>query len=78
MAVDVAIPASAQGHLRRLEMRRDLEKVADLVELCFYDTLDPEGKQYLKEMRKAAHNATLLGWASTMIDEAPMPPSGFV
>jgi len=45
MVVDIAIPASAEGHLRRLDMRRDLEKVADLVELCFYDTLDPEGKQ---------------------------------
>lgn len=78
MVADIAIPATAQGHLRRLDMRRDLEKVADLVELCFFDTLDPEGKQYLKEMRRAAHNATLLGWASSMIDEAPMPPSGFV
>jgi GNAT superfamily N-acetyltransferase len=78
MVVDIAIPASTQGHLRRLDMRRDLDKVANLVEVCFYDTLDPEGKQYLKEMRRAAHNATLLGWASSMIDEAPMPPSGFV
>jgi ribosomal protein S18 acetylase RimI-like enzyme len=78
MVVDIAIPASAEGHLRRLDMRRDLEKVADLVELCFYDTLDPEGKQYLKEMRRAAQNTNLLGWASSMIDEAPMPPSGFV
>lgn len=59
-------------------MRRDLAKVADLVELCFSDTLDPEGRQYLKEMRRAAQNASWLGWASQMIDEAPMPPSGYV
>ncbi|OGO65443.1 MAG: hypothetical protein A2030_09655 [Chloroflexi bacterium RBG_19FT_COMBO_50_10] len=78
MVVDVAIPVTAQGHLRRLDMRRDLAKVADLVELCFYDTLDPEGKQYLKEMRRAAQNASFLGWASSMIDEAAMPPSGYV
>ena len=78
MVMEIAIPASAQGHLRRLDMRRDLEKIADLVEICFYDTLDPEGKQYLKEMRRAAHNVTLLGWASSMIDQAPMPPSGYV
>jgi ribosomal protein S18 acetylase RimI-like enzyme len=78
MVVDIVLPANAEGHLRRLDMRRDLEKVADLVELCFYDTLDPEGKQYLKEMRRAAQNANILGWASSMIDEAPMPPSGFV
>ncbi len=78
MVMEIAIPACAQGHLRKLDMRRDLHKVADLVELCFYDTLDPEGKQYLKEMRKAAQNASMLGWASSMIDQAPMPPSGYV
>ena len=78
MTAEVVIPVPAQGYLRRLDMRHDLAKVADLVELCFYDTLDPEGKQYLKDMRRAAHNATLLGWASSMIDDASMPPSGYV
>jgi ribosomal protein S18 acetylase RimI-like enzyme len=78
MILDTTIASSTQGHLRRLDMRRDLARVADLVELCFYDTLDPEGKQYLKEMRRAAQNATLMGWASNLIDEAPMPPSGYI
>ncbi len=78
MVVDIAVPTSARGHLRRLDMRRDLGKVADLVELCFYNTLDPEGKQYLKEMRRAAQNASWLAWMSGMIEEAPMPPSGYV
>ena len=78
MVAEIAIPTFAQGHLRRIDMRRDLTKVADLVELCFATTLDPEGKQYLKEMRKAAQNASWLMWASSMIDEAPMPPSGYV
>lgn len=78
MVAEIALHASPQGHLRRLDMRRDLAKVADLVELCFYDTLDPEGKQYLKEMRRAAQNPSLLGWASSMIEEASMPPSGYV
>jgi ribosomal protein S18 acetylase RimI-like enzyme len=78
MIAEAVIPTSEQGHLRRLDMRGDLAKVADLVELCFYDTLDPEGKQYLKEMRRAAQNASVLGWASSLIEEAPMPPSGYV
>jgi ribosomal protein S18 acetylase RimI-like enzyme len=78
MVAEIAIHASTQGHLRKIDMRRDLVKVADLVELCFSNTLDPEGKQYLREMRRAAQNASWLGWASHMIDEAPMPPSGYV
>jgi ribosomal protein S18 acetylase RimI-like enzyme len=78
MVAEIALPIGAQGHLRRLDMRRDLAKVADLVELCFYDTLDPEGRQYLSDMRRAAQNTSLLGWASNLIDESPMPPSGYV
>jgi len=78
MVTDIMLSSLADRHLRRLDMRRDLAKVADLVEVCFYDTLDPEGKQYLNEMRRAAQNASLMGWASNLIDEAPMPPSGYV
>lgn len=78
MMTEIALPSSTRGHLRRLDMRRDLANVADLVEICFYDTLDPEGRQYLSEMRRAAQSASLLGWASNLIDESPMPPSGFV
>lgn len=78
MVAEIAVHTTTQGHLRRLDMRRDLVKVADLVELCFSSTLDPEGKQYLKEMRRAAQNASWLSWASYMIDESPMPPSGYV
>lgn len=78
MVAEIALPASAHEHLRRLDMRRDLAKVADLVELCFADTLDPEGKRYLDEMRKAAQSASLMGWASSLIEEAQMPPSGYV
>ena len=78
MVAEIALPTSTQGHLRRLDMRRDLAKVADLVELCFANTLDPEGKRYLEEMRKAAQSASLMGWASNLIEEAQMPPSGYV
>lgn len=78
MVTDIVLPTLVNRHLRRLDMRRDLAKVADLVELCFYDTLDPEGKQYLNEMRRAAQNPSLMGWASNLIDEASMPPSGYV
>jgi ribosomal protein S18 acetylase RimI-like enzyme len=78
MMAEIVLPLSTSGHIRRLDMRRDLAKVADLVEVCFFDTLDPDGRQYLAEMRRAAHNPSLMGWASNLIDESPMPPSGYV
>jgi ribosomal protein S18 acetylase RimI-like enzyme len=78
MVAEFAISPSTRGHLRRLDMRRDLAKVADLVELCFSDTLDPEGRQYLNEMRRAAQAATFIGLASNLISDTTMPPSGYV
>jgi ribosomal protein S18 acetylase RimI-like enzyme len=78
MMAEIVIPSIAGEHLRRLDMRRDLVKVADLVELCFYDTLDPEGRQYLNEMRKAAQSASMMRFASSLIDESPILPSGYV
>lgn len=43
--------------LRRLNPRRDLSNVADLIELCFSDTLDVDGKRYLQRMRQMARNS---------------------
>lgn len=78
MMAEIAISSSTGEHLRRLDMRRDLAKVADLVELCFFDTLDPDGRQYLNEMRRAAQNASMMRFASSLIDKSPMLPSGYV
>jgi GNAT superfamily N-acetyltransferase len=41
------------SQIRPLNPRRDLNRVADLIELCFKDTLDPDGRNYLKRMRMA-------------------------
>lgn len=76
--VEIAISPASGGHLRRLDMRRDLAKVADLVEVCFYDSLDPEGRQYLNDMRKAAQATSIMGIASNLLEESSMPPSGYV
>ncbi len=78
MMVEITVPTSVEGHLRRLDVRRDLARVADLVELCFYDTLDPEGKQYLNDMRKAAQSPSMMKLAGSLIEETALLPSGYV
>ncbi len=70
--------SAAQGHLRPLDVRRDLGAVADLVELCFADTLDPEGRKYLREMRATARNKHLLRWFGSLGERGPTPVSGYV
>jgi GNAT superfamily N-acetyltransferase len=59
-------------------MRRDLEAVADLVELCFSDTLDLEGRNFLRGMRETARNASLMGWTDSLIDHSPTPQTGLI
>jgi GNAT superfamily N-acetyltransferase len=78
MSLNLPLPAAAQNHLRRLNTQRDLLAIADLVELCFYDTLDPEGRSYLRNMRESARSAQWMGWADSLADQAPIPPAGLV
>lgn len=65
-------------YIRVFDARRDLNQVADLIELCFNDTLDVEGKDYIKQMRKAAENPIFINWASAIGYRVSMPLSGFI
>lgn len=50
------LKSECAGHLRPLNMQRDLMVVADLVELCFADTLDSDGRRYVRQMRDQARS----------------------
>ena len=65
------------SNLRAFDMRRDLLAVADLVELCFKDSLDADGRLYIRQMRRTAESHRLLNIA-TAAAGTEMPPGGFV
>jgi ribosomal protein S18 acetylase RimI-like enzyme len=75
---NVFITPPYPGHLRPFDVSRDLRAVADLVEQCFRDTIDPDGERYLRQMRSAANNPGFVRWATSVVDQAAMPLSGFV
>lgn len=75
---NLVLPTSSSDHLRPFDVRRDLRPTADLVELCFADTLDPDGERYLRQMRSAANSASLLRWAAATADWASVPLTGYV
>ncbi len=75
---NLLMPVSNSDHLRPFDIRRDLRPIADLVELCFADTLDPDGERYLRQMRSAANNASLLRLASATAEWASVPMVGYV
>jgi ribosomal protein S18 acetylase RimI-like enzyme len=73
-----AISSIAPNHLRPLDLQRDLLAVADLIELCFASTMDPDGEQYLIQMRRAARDASFLRWAPAAADRVSMPLAGYI
>ncbi len=64
--------------MRPLNVLHDLPAVADLIEICFSETMDPEGRSYLEQMRRSGHDSTFLRWAPKVIDTVSLPLSGFV
>jgi ribosomal protein S18 acetylase RimI-like enzyme len=75
---NLLLSAGSQKHLRPFDPRRDLGPVADLVEQCFADTLDPDGERYLQHMRAAAKNPGFLRWASVAAEFSSVPMNGYV
>lgn len=69
---------AAPDQLRQFNVRKDLNAVADLVETCFADTLDEDGRRYVDQMHAAARNPSYLRWAMAVAENVPMPFSGYV
>ncbi|MGB8212120.1 MAG: GNAT family N-acetyltransferase [Anaerolineales bacterium] len=64
--------------VRPLNILRDLPGVADLVEMCFADTMDSEGRRYLQQMRRAGQDNAFMRWASNAVESVSMPLSGYI
>lgn len=77
--MQTSLPANAGGFIRPVDTRRDLGAVADLVEICFRDTLDPDSRSYLKQMRSAARASRLLSWTVDLAElPSRIPVTGYV
>ncbi|MDX1377337.1 MAG: GNAT family N-acetyltransferase [Anaerolineales bacterium] len=76
----VSVPINTKKHpnMRPMSMFRDLPAVADLIELCFADSMDRDGRRYIADMRRASHDNSFLKWASNMTENASLPLTGFV
>ena len=64
--------------IRRLDTRKDLLPAADLIELCFAEHLDQDGKKYLEQIRKAGRNKAYVRWMKVPGERISYPLSGFV
>ena len=76
----ISVAARTQSHpnLRPLSIFRDLPAVADLIEMCFSNTMDSEGKRYLQDMRRAGSDNSFLKWANRTAETTSLPLTGYV
>jgi len=77
-ATSIQVRSAETGAVRPLNILRDLPAVADLIEMCFSNTMDDEGQSYLQQMRRASRDDGFLRWASQVVDSASLPMTGFV
>ncbi len=66
------------SHIRPLDSRRDLTVVADLIELCFASSLDQDGRDYLRHIRRAAADPGLIRWTIGRGERVSTPLFGYV
>lgn len=66
------------SHIRQLDIRRDLLQVANLIELCFANTLDADGCENLRQIRRAAVDTAYLRWVPGADERVSMPLFGYV
>lgn len=80
MAVNSELMADriSTGAMRPFDARRDMASVADLIELCFSDTLDQDGRRYLHQMRDYTRNPGLIPWAPITAEWTGSPFLGYV
>lgn len=76
----ITIPANREQHpnLRPLSILRDLPTVADLIELCFSNTMDSEGKRYVQELRRAGNANSFIQLANRAADATSLPLTGYI
>lgn len=69
---------TSTGSIRPFDARRDMASVADLIEQCFSDTLDQDGKRYLNQMRDYARNPAFIQWAPINSEWSGSPFLGYI
>jgi len=67
-----------QNHLRALDVRKDLLSVAELIEQCFANQMDPEGQEYVRQIRQAGRDSRYVRWIPGAHERVSFPLYGYV
>lgn len=75
MVASIAINTS---HLRPVDTRKDLPEIADLIELCFASTMDADGREYIRQIRRMAMESRGIGFPVPGSRPFSVPIQGYI
>jgi ribosomal protein S18 acetylase RimI-like enzyme len=70
--------ASYDSHIRAIRLKQDLPAVADLIELCFAENMDADGRDYLRHIRQTANNFSAFLLDTTTPETSSLPFHGYI
>lgn len=65
-------------HIRPIALRKDLLHIANLIDLCFADNMDAEGRDYIRHIRQIAQNLGNFFAEGTTPENSQLPFHGYV
>lgn len=74
----MTVLSTPTSRIRAIRLREDLKQIADLIELCFLDNIDPEGQEYIRQIRQTANNFSGLILENTTPENSTLPFHGYV
>ncbi|MDO9120577.1 MAG: N-acetyltransferase, partial [Anaerolineaceae bacterium] len=74
----MTVLSTPTSRIRAIRLREDLKQIADLIELCFLDNIDPEGQEYIRHIRQTANNFSGLILENTTPENSTLPFHGYV
>jgi len=64
--------------IRAIKLKEDLRQIADLIELCFSENIDEEGRDYIRHIRQTANNYSGFILENTTPENSSLPFHGYV
>ncbi|RMG80705.1 MAG: GNAT family N-acetyltransferase [Chloroflexi bacterium] len=78
LSTSVVQPVENTDHIRPVRLRTDLAALADLIEVCFADRMDAEGRAAVNEMRSLSQMGPLMSMVIGMGSAVLSNSKGFV
>lgn len=67
-----------ENFIRPVSPRKDLLVIADLIEKCFFDQMDEDGRSYIRQIRRAAKENDFTRWITGANERLSVPLDGYV